>query len=231
MKKKVYAILTCLIAVFQLSAQSTKREYMQNSYKAKDFSYLLGLTELDDSLLKMHFKLYQGYVNNANYLIQEIGRLANSGKELTYEFGALKRRLGWEFDGMRLHELYFSNMGKKTSLSKNSPLYKSIVNYFGSYKNWENDFKATGKIRGIGWVILYFDPAQNRLINVWINEHDLGHLATGDIILVMDVWEHAYLTQFGLDRGEYIDAFFDSIDWDVANRRYIQYRNIGNLAD
>ncbi len=231
MKKKAYMLLACLIAILQLSAQSTKKGYMQNSYRAKDFSYLLGLTKLDDSLLKMHFKLYQGYVNNANYLIQEISKLANSGKELTYEFGALKRRLGWEFDGMRLHELYFSNMGKKTSLSKNSPLYQSIVNYFGSYKNWERDFKATGKIRGIGWVILYFDPAQNRLINVWINEHDLGHLATGDIILVMDVWEHAYLTQFGLDRGEYIDAFFDSIDWDVANRRYIQYRNIGHLAD
>jgi len=230
MRKNFYMLLIGIMTLTQLSAQNAKRTKNQNSYIAKDFSYLLGLTKLDDSLLKMHFKLYHGYVNNTNYLIQEISKLANSGKALTYEFGALKRRLGWEFDGMRLHELYFSNMGGKTTLSKGAPLYKSIVKYFGSYENWENDFKATGKIRGIGWVVLYFDPAQSRLINVWINEHDLGHLATGDIILVMDVWEHAYLTQFGLDRGAYINTFFDSINWDVANRRYIQYRNIGHPA-
>jgi superoxide dismutase, Fe-Mn family len=215
---------------FQRNDEKNQNTYQKN-YVAKDFSYLLGLTKFDDSLLKMHFKLYLGYVNNANYLLNELERLSENKKALTYEFGALKRRLGWEFDGMRLHELYFSNMGRKTTLDQNTPLYQSIKKYFGSYDQWVYDFKSTGKIRGIGWVVLYFDPAQGRLINVWVNEHDVGHLATGDIILVMDVWEHAYITQFGLDRGEYIDTFFNSIDWDVANKRYIQYRGLGQLPN
>ena len=221
-----YVACSLLLAAAAPSSIKNGNSKQNNEiYLAKNYSYLLGLTKFDDSLLEMHFKLYQGYIKNTNYLLQELKKLASSGKSLTYEFGALKRRLGWEFDGMRLHELYFSNMGRKTTLASNSLLYNAIVKYFGSYDNWESDFKATGKIRGIGWVVLYFDPSQGRLVNVWINEHDLGHLATGDIILVMDVWEHAYLTQFGLDRGAYIDTFFDSIDWSVVNKRYVQYAN------
>lgn len=187
-------------------------------YKAKDFSHLMGMPGFSDELLSLHLKLYQGYVTNTNALIGLIKGYADNTQ--AYQYQALKRRFGWEFDGMRLHELYFGNLGGKKGLDSGSELYKAIVSDFGSFENWKKDFIATGLMRGIGWSILYFDPAAKRLFNVWINEHDVAHLATGAPILVMDVWEHAYITQYGLDRAKYIEAFFKNINWEVVSDRY-----------
>lgn len=186
-------------------------------YKAKDYSNLLGMPGFNDDLLKMHFQLYQGYVKNTNLLSGMLKTVDSS----SYEYGALKRRFGWEFDGMRLHELYFDNMGGKgSSLNPQSSLSQQLVKDFGSFDQWKKDFIATGMMRGIGWAVLYRDPNNGRLMNVWINEHDVGHLAGGDPILVMDVFEHAYITQYGLDKAKYIDAFFSNINWDAAVKRY-----------
>lgn len=187
-------------------------------YKPRDFSHLIGTPGFSDQLLQMHFKLYQGYVTNTNGLLNLLK--SYEGNTQAYQYQALKRRFGWEFDGMRLHELYFENLGGKKELDKGSPLNKAIERDFGSFENWKKDFIATGLMRGIGWSILYFDPIAKRLVNVWINEHDVGHLATGQPILVMDVWEHAYITQYGLDRAKYIDAFFNTINWEVVADRY-----------
>lgn len=191
-------------------------------YEVKDFDSLLGKVDgLNDDLLKMHFKLYQGYVNNTNTLLQTIQEMDRTGKNRTPEYAGLKRMFGWEFDGMVLHELYFSNLGGQThTLSLQDLLYAKIEADFGSYDDWKADFIATGLIRGIGWVVTYVDPKQGRLINEWINEHDLGHLAGGTPLLVMDVFEHAYITEFGLDRAKYIDVFFNNINWDIVSQRY-----------
>jgi Fe-Mn family superoxide dismutase len=175
-----------------------------------------GFTE---QMLQIHFKLYEGYVKNTNDLLGKLQAMSDSGKEGSFEYGALKRRLGWEFDGMRLHELYFGNLGGAGAPDPKSPLYLKIVDQFGSFDRWKKDFIATGLIRGIGWAVLYFDPMQKRLVNTWINEHDVGHLAGSSPILIMDVFEHAYITEYGLDRAKYIDAFFKNIDWGVVQSR------------
>lgn len=185
-------------------------------YEAKDFSHLIGMPGFSKELLEMHFKLYRGYVKNTNYLLQKISEIELG----SYEFGALKRRLGWEFDGMRLHEMYFMNLGGNGHLRRKSPLYLAIVHQFGSFQKFRDEFIAVGTMRGIGWAMLYLDPVENRLINVWINEHDVGHLVKGNALLVMDVWEHAYITEYGLDRKKYIDVFFQNIDWEVVEKRY-----------
>lgn len=187
-------------------------------YKPKDFSHLIGTPGFSNELLQMHFKLYQGYVTNTNVIMGLLKTYA--GNTQAYQYQALKRRFGWEFDGMRLHELYFENMGGKKAIDPSSPLYKAIEKDFGSFDGWKKDFIATGLMRGVGWSILYFDPIEGRLVNTWINEHDGGHLATGEPILVMDVWEHAYITQYALDRAKYIDAFFNTINWEVVTGRF-----------
>lgn len=190
-------------------------------YTAKDFSNLLGMDGISDKTLEMHFKLYQGYVKNANLLLDLLQKARKEGKERSVQAAEIRRRLMWEIDGMRLHELYFSNMGAyKQGLPKDRPLYKALIAQFGSYENWKADFIATGAMRGIGWAILYRDPKTGRLINAWIQEHDHGHLAGGEPLLIMDVWEHAYLLDYGTDRMAYIDAFFNNIDWDVVSARF-----------
>jgi Fe-Mn family superoxide dismutase len=99
-----------------------KGDYM--AYVAKDFTFLLGMPGFSDTLLKNHFTLYQGYVNNTNKIMETVAALAKEGKEGTPEYGELKRRLGWEFNGMRLHELYFMNLGA-TATCPRLPTWKS----------------------------------------------------------------------------------------------------------
>jgi len=189
------------------------------AYQAKDYSGLLGLPGFSETLLKNHFTLYQGYVNNTNKLLETIAQMVKEGKTGLPEFAELKRRLGWEWNGMRLHEYYFENLGGKEALALNSKLYQKIVENFGSYELWEKEFKAIGTMRGIGWVALYQDLHTGRLINFWINEHDVGHPAGCELLLIMDVFEHAFITDYGLKRADYIEAFFRNLNWKAVESR------------
>ncbi|MDR3623643.1 MAG: superoxide dismutase [Chlamydiales bacterium] len=191
----------------------------QKHYEAKDFSYLFGMPGFSDNALNLHFTLYKGYVKNANLLLDTLAEYNTKGDTKSPEYSELKRRLGWEFDGMRLHELYFENLGKQLPLDPGSSLHADLVQNFGSYDLWKNDFVSTGAMRGIGWVVLYRDPVSGRLVNMWINEHDVGHLTGGSPLLVMDVFEHAYLPDYQLDRAKYIDAFFQNINWEIIEKR------------
>ncbi|AGG06501.1 MULTISPECIES: superoxide dismutase [Dehalococcoides] len=190
-------------------------------YTARDYSALTGIEGFSDTLLKNHFTLYQGYVNNTNKLADTLKAMLEEGKTATPEYAELKRRFGFEFDGMRLHEYYFSNLGKSVPLSETGKFYQALAAEFGSYQLWEADFKATSAMRGIGWVILYKDPQTGRLFNQWINEHEAGHLAGATPILVIDVFEHAFLTDYGLKRAEYIAAFIKNINWSEVEKRFL----------
>jgi Fe-Mn family superoxide dismutase len=186
------------------------------AYEAKNFEHLLGTKGLSDQLLKNHFTLYQGYVTNTNKLADTLNAMLKEGKAGTPEYSELKRRFGWEWNGMRLHEYYFGNMTKGGKpIDKNTNLYKKIVEDFGSYEDWEKDFRGVGSMRGIGWTMLYYDMAEGRLFNTWINEHDVGHLCGASPLLVMDVFEHAFMLDYGVKKAGYIDAFFNAIDWTI----------------
>jgi Fe-Mn family superoxide dismutase len=192
---------------------------MQKPYQAKNYVHLLGMKGFNDTLLNNHFKLYEGYVKQTNLLQDDLAKLTQEGKDRSPIYAGIKHMFGWEFDGMRLHEYYFGNLGGNGELDNQTPLYQRLTEQFGSYDNWKKDFVATGAMRGIGWAILYEDPRTGHLFNMWINEHDVGHLAGGKPLLVLDVFEHAYMTQYGLDRAQYIDAFFANIDWKTVTRR------------
>jgi Fe-Mn family superoxide dismutase len=189
------------------------------SYGAKDFSFLLGMKGFSDTLLKNHFTLYQGYVTNTNKVMELLAGLVKDGKEGTPEFAELKRRLGWEFNGMRLHELYFSNLGGDGDMSKAPNLLKRVQAQFGSPELCAKDFIATASMRGVGWVILYEDIENGLLFNQWINEHDVGHPAGGNPVLIIDVFEHAFMIDYGLKRADYITNFFNNLNWEVVDKR------------
>lgn len=189
------------------------------SYSAKDYGTLIGMEGFGETLLKNHFTLYQGYVTNTNKLLDSLTAAMKEDKGGTPEFAEMKRRLGWEFNGMRLHEYYFENLGGKGGIQKGGKLASKLAEDFGSYEAWEKHFRATGAMRGIGWVALYQDTSNGQLINFWINEHDAGHPAGGNPVLIMDVFEHAYMTDYGLKRADYIEAFFKNVDWKKVEAR------------
>ncbi len=189
------------------------------SYQAKNYDRLLGTKGFSDALLKNHFTLYQGYVTNTNKLLDEFKKIEKTSPP-SPQYAEMKRRFGWEWCGMRLHELYFDNMTKESmTFSADSSLGKKIAADFGSFEEWAKDFKATGAMRGIGWAMLYYDKEGDKLMNTWINEHDSGHLASCAPILIMDVFEHAFMLDYGLKRADYIEAFFNAICWKTAGAR------------
>ncbi len=190
-------------------------------YEPKKFDHLISLPGFSNQLIMNHFNLYQGYVNNFNKLNDILVQIEKDDKFLTPEYSELNRRFGWEFNGMRLHEYYFENITKNAEPRQtNSKLAKAIKEEFGSYEMLEKDFKSMGAMRGIGWIILYYDKKANRLFNVWVNEHDTGHFAGCSPLLIMDVFEHAYMIDYQLKKTDYISAFWNAVDWKIVESRF-----------
>ncbi len=185
-------------------------------YQAKNFDHLLGTQGFSDTLLKNHFTLYEGYVKNTNTLLE----LLSSKETGTPEYSELQRRFGWEWNGMRLHELYFGNMSKERTSLAESPLQQKMISLYGDLENWKKNFIGVGAMRGIGWALLTYDKESGELFNIWINEHDTGNLTGTTPLLIMDAFEHAYILDYGIKRAGYIEAFFNAIDWSIVNKRY-----------
>lgn len=193
-------------------------------YEAKNFSNLLGLEGFSDTLLNNHFTLYQGYVTNVNLLMKKIGEIRKereAGDENRKEDTAeLHRRFSWEYNGMKLHELYFENLSKeKTELNEEGILAKKLIEKYGSLEAFKNNFsKYVGMFRGIGWVALIKNE-DDTLGIIWINEHNTGLLVNSKVLLIMDVFEHSYMTDYGIKRADYINNFMKAIDWKVVESR------------
>ncbi|HEX8458127.1 MAG TPA: Fe-Mn family superoxide dismutase [Pyrinomonadaceae bacterium] len=199
-------------------------EIGSNTYKPKQFD-LSGLNGISDRTLELHFKLYEGYVKETNNLTERIAKFLEDGKVDQDEMPAyseLTRRLGFEYNGMVLHEYYFGNMRRQGTgdPAKDSNFLRAAEASFGSYDIWKADFVGIGKMRGVGWAMCYQNPANGRLSNHWITLHETGNVSGFTPVLVMDVWEHAFLLDYmPAERPKYIEAFFSNIDWDAVEKR------------
>ncbi|MBV8083382.1 MAG: superoxide dismutase [Chloroflexi bacterium] len=191
-------------------------------YKVKDFK-LSGLTGISDQTLEMHFGLYKGYVDNTNKLTDQLEEMAKNGQAAGTNpaYAEITRRLGFEYNGMVLHEYYFGNMKPQASAQPTADLKAGIESSFGSMETFLADFKAIGGMRGVGWAIMFQDPMTGALSNHWITLHQDGNPAGFKPLLVMDVWEHAFLLDYKpADKAKYLDAFIANIDWDVVGQRH-----------
>lgn len=182
-------------------------------YEEQKFS-LPTMKGLSEKLIAEHLKLYSGYVKNTNDLRERI-RLAEVSGSDPYTTNELRRRLPFEWNGMRLHEYYFEALGGSGTLPSDN-----LKGRFSNFDEWLLNFKRAGLTRGTGWLLLVEDNKNRSLETVWVSDHQIGHLAGTNIIIAMDLWEHAYLTDYlPLERKAYIEAFFDNLNWDVASSR------------
>lgn len=205
-------------------------------YKARQFD-LSGLQGISDKTLEMHFKLYEGYVKETNNLTERISEFIKDAKvdqEEMPAYSELTRRLGFEYNGMVLHEYYFENLKKGGGTgdpTRSSKFLTAAEASFGSYEIWKADFVGIGKMRGVGWAICFENPANGRLSNHWITLHETGNVAGFIPILVMDVWEHAYLLDYKpAERPKYIEAFFSNIDWSAVAGRLLKGTDLSKKA-
>lgn len=194
------------------------------AYMPQTFADLGELDGISKDQIAEHLALYAGYVKQVNAINEELNVLRSkgraSGRDL--EFAELTRRLGFEYNGMILHEYYFSNLrsGAAGDPAPTSKIAQALLECFGSVAGWRTDFHAVGEMRGIGWVMLCEDPMTHRLTNYWVTLHQNGVPASFKPLLVMDVWEHAFMRDYkATDKCRYIDAFLRNIDWAIVNRR------------
>ena len=189
-------------------------------YAVRSFD-LKGLRGISDGTLELHFKLYAGYVKGTNALTARIDEFLKDGKvdqEEMPAYSELTRRLGFEYNGMVLHEYYFENLSRQSE-TPTTAFRSHAEESFGSFDVWRADFAGIGNMRGVGWAICYENPANGRLSNHWITLHEHGNVAGFRPILVMDVWEHAYLLDHGSERAKYVEAFFANIGWRTVEDR------------
>ena len=192
-----------------------------NLYKIKNEIKPCGLKGISNNQIEDHWQLYVGYVNNVNKLNEDLKTLSSRNEQGSLLYADRKRRYGFEYNGMLLHEYYFENLTNKTAEMSNSNLKKKLIQTWGSFENWIEDFKNTGKTRGIGWAILYADPNTGQLTNNFIHEHQNGIITNFKPIIVMDVWEHAYMVDHKAGgRSDYIEAFMKNINWPKVEERY-----------
>lgn len=187
------------------------------TYEAQEHLKPKALARISDAQIEEHWKLYEAYVKNTNELLGELG----DAEPKSRPWSELKRRLAFEFDGMVLHEYYFGNLAAGAALSPQSDLAVGLAQQWKTLPAWREDFAATAAMRGIGWVILYHDPAVDRLFNWWVGEHQVDHPVGLDPILVLDVWEHAWMVDYGAsDKERYVEAFLDNVAWSVVEQRF-----------
>ncbi len=193
-------------------------------YQTKSFN-LRGLQGISDKTVNLHLSLYEGYVKATNMLQGKIAEFLKDGtvdQEELPAYSELTRRLGFEYNGMVLHEYYFDNLTPQASVKpeSTSSFLRRAEASFGSYERWKTDFVSVGKMRGVGWAVCLQDPASGRLTNHWITLHEHGIVAGFKPVLVMDAWEHAFLLDYTpAQRGQYIEAFFSNVNWRNVDRR------------
>ncbi len=193
-------------------------------YSPHDISKVRGLTGISDKQIEEHLKLYEGYVKRTNALTEKLYGLCNEGKASGADpvYAELTRRLGFEYDGKVNHEYYFANLkpGSQPEPPSGSRLRKAIESSFGKYDTWLSDFRACATMPGVGWVILFQDPATGWLSNHWITLHQDGVPSGFRPILVLDGWEHAFMRDYlATERAKYVDAFLKNVDWETCEER------------
>ncbi len=191
-------------------------------YTPMQFANCKGLKGISDAVLEVHFKLYEGYVKNTNLLTEQLMAQAKEGKAAgtNLAYAEMTRRLGFEYNGIVLHEYYFGNLKAGGSGAPGGKLKKAMEESFGSYETWLADFKAISTMPGIGWAVTFEDPRTGWLSNHWITLHETNNIAGYTPIIVMDAWEHAFVPDYKAnERGKYVEAYFSNIDYQACEAR------------
>jgi len=193
------------------------------TYTPRTFT-LPELKGLSKEQIDVHLALYEGYVKHTNLIMEKIASLKEADADgNAYIINELRRRMGFEFDGMRMHEYYFEQFeeGAAPPVS-DSPLSDAATKKYGSWDLFVAHIKEVAGTRGIGWVVVYYDPKGRSLHTAWVDDHQLGQLSGLPIVLAVDMWEHAYMVDYRpKDKNLYVEAFLDNLNWDVVERRFV----------
>ncbi len=194
-------------------------------YKTKKYAFK-SLKDLSDKQLDVHLALYDGYVNNLNILQEELEKLKSDPERNAFAIESVRRRIAFEFNGVRMHEIYFDQLENGATDEARGGAFDEIVsNKFGSFDDFLIEFKKTAMTRGVGWTVLAIDTRYEDLevpdaFVVWVADHELGQLADSKILLALDMWEHAFMVDYTpAGKKNYVEAFFKNLNWEFVEKR------------
>ena len=189
-------------------------------FKAKTFT-IPELKGISAKTVEEHLKLYAGYVKHANLIMKEVARDAATPEE-TYTMAETFRRFGFEFGGIRNHEIYFGSLeGGPVAPNTDSAFAKHLAAQCGAFETWLSGFKKVALMRGPGWAMLVYDPASGMLLCSWVDEQHLGHLVSTTPILALDMWEHSYVADYQPSgKAQYVEDFFANLNWKFVEDRF-----------
>ena len=183
------------------------------------------LDGISQKQVDVHIGLYQGYVKHVNLLREQIADLtAQDAEKYAFAIESIRRRLSFEFNGMRMHEFYFPQWeGGSIPLTAGGKLELAMTEKYGSWNAFITHFRQVGMSRGPGWATLAWDKHGQTPHIWWTADHELGQLADVHILLAMDMWEHAYMVDYmPADKSQHVDAFFKNINWSTVENRFAQ---------
>ena len=184
---------------------------------------LLELDGISRETVEAHYKLYEGYINKRNEIMEELAEIDLASANQVYsEVRALKVELSFALGGIKNHEIYFEHLGGGGG-DPGGAIGKLITRDFGSAGTWRADLKATG-MAGRGWAWTAYDWDEGRLFNYLGDAQNTYPIWNATPLVALDVYEHAYFIDYQTDRASYIDAFYDNLDWDVVNEWAAGYR-------
>ncbi len=196
---------------------------MKNQIIEKKFDFQ-SIKGISSNQLMQHYQLYKNYVQKINQIWSELEQNQFVNPNTTYSpYRALKDAETYALNGVKLHELYFENLGG----TKNIPygkILKKLIQDFGNYENWKTDLLNAGK-SARGWVITAYDPIDKKIRNYLCDAHNKGGIWKAYPLLVLDVYEHAYMIDFGIKRDKYLDIFIQNINWEIIENRYNKFLN------
>jgi superoxide dismutase, Fe-Mn family len=191
-------------------------------FTAKEFK-IGELKGISVKSVEEHLKLYQGYVKNANTVQEKLAELMADSEKNAYALGEVNRRFGFEYNGMRNHEVYFASLEGGSQEITDGELKKEIEKQFGSFEAWQTTFKAIGMTRGVGWAMLYWDRKEKKLLNAWVDEQHLGQLQDCALLLGLDMWEHSFVSDYQPSgKKNYIEDFFANLNWSVIEKNFAE---------
>lgn len=174
---------------------------------------------ISEEQLKIHHqKHHQGYVNNSNKILEQLETARKQGTDI--DMKSTLKNLSFNIGGHMLHSLFWPNLTSKSTKPSNT-LAKAINANFGSLERFKKEFsQAANSVEGSGWAALTTDKQTKKLVIAQIEKHNVNLYPNFEILLVLDVWEHAYYLDYKNARTKFVEAFWNIVNWNEVNKRF-----------
>lgn len=184
--------------------------------------FFLNTETLSNDVKENHLKLYQNYAESFNKISSKLDTVPKeeANNPSNSDFRRLKMDEQENLNGVKLHELYFANVGDKTSLIRRDSMpFMRLERDWGSFENWQLDFRACGMSATEGWAVCFFEPFKQKYFNVIIEKHNINIPVGAIPVLVVDTWHHAWFKDYLGEKQTYLNAMMKEINWDIIEAR------------